>query len=72
MGTSQQQSARFADEFAAIIYLPATKKSFLYHTIQNSALVRCQFVPMMQRYGLNSKLLGGIPNDKVGVIADGN
>src|SRR6266550_5356181 len=64
----QQDSVRFAQKFASIIYLSAAKESFLYHALQNPIMIGGQLVTMMKGIRFNSELFLRIPNHEVGIM----
>src|SRR5262245_53919414 len=51
-----------------IIYLSPAKKSFLHHSTQRLAVVRCDFVAMVEGGGVDDELLVRVPDHDVGIV----
>ena len=57
---------------ATIIYLSPAKKSLLHHAAERLALVRCDFVAMVEGGGVDDELLVRVPDDNVGIVPNGD
>jgi hypothetical protein len=62
----------FVYEVASVEDLSAAEKGFLDHTVQDFAIVRCDFVAMMEGGGVDGELLVRLPDHEVCVTACGD